>query len=122
MKQRAVIALALSCSPKILLADEATTALDVIVQQQVLQLLREIATNEQMAVLMISHDLAALATVCDQLAVMYNGEIVDRGPTSTLLRAPRHPHTRALIQAAPATVAADGLRVSSVGGGCGSAR
>jgi peptide/nickel transport system ATP-binding protein len=101
MKQRAVIALALSCSPKVLIADEATTALDVVVQRQVLQLLRDIATHEQTAILMISHDLAALATVCDQLAVMYQGRIVDRGPSLELIRKPRHPHSVALVRSAP---------------------
>jgi ABC-type glutathione transport system ATPase component len=102
MRQRAVIALALSCSPKVLLADEPTTALDVVLQSQVLQLLRTIATEERTAIVMISHDLAALSTVCDELAVMYRGEIVDVGPTLRVVSEPQHPHTQALLASVPA--------------------
>lgn len=101
MRQRALIALALSCRPKVLLADEPTTALDVIAQAQVLKLLNQISREEDLALLFISHDLAVIAQTCQSASVMYAGEVVERAPLSALTSRARHPYTRALLSATP---------------------
>lgn len=101
MCQRVIIAMALSCGSRVLLADEPTTALDVSVQEEILQLIRGLVARRQLAVLLISHDLAVLAEVCDDLAVMYRGEIVESGAAQSLLRRPAHPYTRALLDCLP---------------------
>jgi peptide/nickel transport system ATP-binding protein len=100
-KQRVMIALALSCDPRVLIADEPTTALDVMVQAQILDLLTGIARARSMAVLIISHDLSVLATTCDRVAVMYAGRIIEHGPAKTVFDKPEHPYTRALSGAFP---------------------
>ena len=99
MKQRVLIAIALSCDPDLLIADEPTTALDVTVQAQILDLLDEQRRARGMALLFVSHDLAVVGRVCDEIAVMYAGRIVERARTSTLLRHPRHPYARGLLRA-----------------------
>jgi peptide/nickel transport system ATP-binding protein len=99
MRQRVMIALALSCEPAVLIADEATSALDVSSRDQVLALLRRAASQRRIAVLLISHDLAAVARVCNQLLVMYAGRIVETGPVQELLQQPQHPYTAALLRA-----------------------
>jgi len=101
MAQRIVIAMALSCGSKVLLADEPTTALDVSVQKEILDLLRGLVAERDLAVMMISHDLAVLAEVCDELVVMYRGECVETGHARDVLRAPAHPYTRALLDCLP---------------------
>lgn len=101
MCQRIIIAMALSCGSRVLFADEPTTALDVSVQQEVLDLIRGLVDRRDLAVLMISHDLAVLAEVCDQLAVMYRGEIVESGTAATVLTQPGHPYTEALLDCLP---------------------
>jgi peptide/nickel transport system ATP-binding protein len=101
MRQRAVIALALVCEPSVLLADEPTTALDVLVQRQVLTLLRELSEELGLAVLMVSHGLHAVGQVCQRMAVMYAGEIVETGPYRQLADDPQHPYTRGLTVALP---------------------
>ena len=101
LRQRALIASAIACSPKLLIADEPTTALDVTVQAQVLELLTGLRREDGLAVLFISHDLNLVAEFCDTLAVMYAGRIVESGPTAEVLAAPRHPYTRALLESAP---------------------
>jgi len=101
MKQRAVIALALICAPSLLLADEPTTALDVIAQRQVLQLLVRLKSELGLALILISHDISAVAETCGRVAVMYAGQIVEQGPTRPMFREPRHPYTRALVAAVP---------------------
>jgi oligopeptide/dipeptide ABC transporter ATP-binding protein len=101
MRQRAVIALALTCEPSVLLADEPTTALDVLVQQQVLSLLRELSEDLGLAVLVVSHDLHAVGQVCQRMAVMYAGEVVETGPYQQLAADPQHPYTRGLTGAMP---------------------
>ena len=98
MRQRAMIALALSCKPQLLLADEPTTALDATVQIQVLLLLRELQREFGLSVIFVTHDIGAAVEVADRIAVMYAGRIVEEGPVTTLLRAPRHPYTMALLR------------------------
>jgi peptide/nickel transport system ATP-binding protein len=100
-KQRVMIALALSCDPEVLIADEPTTALDVMVQAQILDLLSAVARELQMAVLFISHDLSVLGTTCDRVAVMYAGRIIEQGPARDVFDSPKHPYTRALSAAFP---------------------
>ncbi|HEU5474684.1 MAG TPA: ABC transporter ATP-binding protein [Actinophytocola sp.] len=100
-KQRVMIAMALACEPRLVIADEPTTALDVIVQAQVLDLLTRLVTEQHLGLIMISHDLAVLAATCERLAIMYQGEIVEEGESRALIADPRHPHTQALAAAFP---------------------
>jgi oligopeptide/dipeptide ABC transporter ATP-binding protein len=101
MRQRAAIAMALACNPKILLADEPTTALDVMIQAQVLELLVGLTKEFGLALVMVTHDLPVVAQVCDRAAVMYAGRIAEAGPTEALYHEPRHPYTRLLFAATP---------------------
>ena len=101
MRQRAMIALALSAEPQLLIADEPTTALDVTIQAQVLRLMRSLQDRHGMAMLFITHDLGVIAQVADDVAVMYLGTIVERGVTHDVLRAPKHPYTQGLLGAIP---------------------
>ncbi|MBX7192517.1 MAG: ABC transporter ATP-binding protein [Sandaracinaceae bacterium] len=101
MRQRVMIAIAIACEPKVLVADEPTTALDVTIQAQVLELLRVLRDESGMALLLITHDLAVIAEVADEVAVMYAGRIVERGAASAVLAAPHHPYTRALLRSIP---------------------
>ncbi len=100
-KQRVMIAMALACDPELIIADEPTTALDVIVQERVLDLLTRLVKERGMSLLMITHDLSVLAKTCDEIAVLYRGEIVESGPSREILANPQHPHTRALTDAVP---------------------
>jgi oligopeptide/dipeptide ABC transporter ATP-binding protein len=93
--------MALACKPKLLLADEPTTALDVTIQAQIIVLLRELACQHSLTVLFITHDLGVVASLCDQLAVMYAGRIVEFGRIDSLLAAPMHPYTASLLRAVP---------------------
>jgi len=102
MQQRAMIAMALCCRPDILIADEPTTALDVTIQAQILELIKELQSDLGMAVLLITHDLAVIAETVDHVAVMYAGKIVESAPTDGLFREPRHPYTRSLFESLPA--------------------
>jgi oligopeptide/dipeptide ABC transporter ATP-binding protein len=113
MAQRVMISLALACSPRLLVADEPTTGLDVTLTRSILALLRRVAVDRNRAVLVISHDLAAIAEVCDRIAVMYAGILVEEGPTAELLRRPAHPYTIALLEAAPDV---SGLPTHAIGG------
>jgi peptide/nickel transport system ATP-binding protein len=97
MRQRAMIALALACRPKVLLADEPTTALDATVQIQILLLLRELQKEFGMSVIFVTHDVGVAAEVADRLAVMYAGRLVELGPVGQVIRSPRHPYTRGLL-------------------------
>jgi oligopeptide/dipeptide ABC transporter ATP-binding protein len=101
MRQRVMIALALACEPKLLIADEPTTALDVTIQAQILELLRELRDRLSMGVLLITHDLGVIAGHADRILVMYAGRIVESGPTKELFANPRHPYTEALLGAIP---------------------
>jgi peptide/nickel transport system ATP-binding protein len=101
MRQRAAIAMALACSPKVLLADEPTTALDVMVQAQILELLVRLTDDLGLAMILVTHDLPVVAQVCGRAAVMYAGKVAESGPMDTLFHDPRHPYTRMLFQATP---------------------
>ncbi|HKS44950.1 MAG TPA: ABC transporter ATP-binding protein [Amycolatopsis sp.] len=100
-KQRVMIAMALACRPRLIIADEPTTALDVIVQAQVLDLMSRLVAERHLGLIMISHDLSVLAATCARIAVMYQGEVVERGPGGEIMGSPRHSHTRALAAAFP---------------------
>jgi oligopeptide/dipeptide ABC transporter ATP-binding protein len=102
MRQRVVIAIALACKPKLLIADEPTTALDVTVQDQILKLILRLREQTGMAVLLVTHDLGVVAQTCDRVAVMYAGRIVEMAETEALFARPSHPYTRALLAALPA--------------------
>ena len=101
MRQRAAIAMALACNPSVLVADEPTTALDVMVQAQILELLDALCRDFGLALLLVTHDLPVVAQLCDRAAVMYAGEIVEGGPVDVLFHEPRHPYTRLLFAATP---------------------
>ena len=101
MRQRAMIAMALICHPSLLIADEPTTALDVTIQAQILQLMRKLQAQLNMAVLMITHDLGVVANIAREVVVLYHGEVMERGPVAGIFDAPRHAYTRALLGAVP---------------------
>ena len=101
MRQRVMIAMALSCHPKVLIADEPTTALDVTVQAQILDLLKRLQRETGMAVILITHDLGVIAETCDAVAVMYAGRVVERGPVHEIFAKPLHPYTQGLIRCLP---------------------
>jgi oligopeptide/dipeptide ABC transporter ATP-binding protein len=101
MRQRVMIAMALSCEPALLIADEPTTALDVTIQAQILELIQGLRERRGMAVLLITHDLGVVAEVCDRLVVMYAGQVVEEGPVEAIFRDPRHPYTQGLLGAIP---------------------
>ena len=115
MRQRVLLAMAFACNPRLLIADEPTTALDVTVQAQVLALIRERARARGTAVLFITHDLAVVTQLCSQVYVMYAGQIVERGSTAAVLRSPRHPYTRALLRSLPES-SAPGVPLHSIPG------
>ena len=101
MQQRAMIAMALSCRPALLVADEPTTALDVTIQAQILDELKRLRAEFGMALILITHNIAIIGGLCDRLAVMFRGEIVEYGDTGSVLRSPQHPYTKALISCVP---------------------
>ena len=101
LRQRAMIAMALSCDPSMLIADEPTTALDVTTQAQILDLLRELQAREGMAIVLITHDLGVIAEMSDEVVVMYLGRVVEEGPVDAIFHDPRHPYTQALLRSIP---------------------
>lgn len=104
MKQRAVIALALSCDPKVVIADEPTTALDVVIQDQILKEIKKVQELLGLSLIYISHDIAVIAEMTDQMAVMYAGSIVEIGPTEQVFSNPKHAYTRLLLESTPSVV------------------
>jgi oligopeptide/dipeptide ABC transporter ATP-binding protein len=116
LRQRAMIATALCCRPRILIADEPTTALDVTTQAQILALLRDLQARERMAILLITHNLGVVAEMCDEVAVMYLGRVVERGPVDAIFHAPRHPYTRALLRSIPSVHAAVRTKLPAISG------
>lgn len=115
MRQRLLIAMAVALSPSVLLADEPTTALDVTVQAQIMALLKELRTEHDMAVVLITHDLALVAEEADRVAIMYAGNVVETGPVSEVFGAPRHPYTKGLLDSVPVH-AVRGEDLKSIGG------
>ncbi|MCZ2260249.1 ABC transporter ATP-binding protein [Sporosarcina sp. G11-34] len=101
MRQRVMIAMALVCDPKVLIADEPTTALDVTIQAQILKLMRELNTRLNTAVILITHDLGVVAETCERVIVMYAGQIIEEAPVRTIFNNPEHPYTKGLIQSVP---------------------
>ena len=116
MRQRVTIAMALLCRPKLIIADEPTTALDVTVQRQVIDLLKQIQKDFGMAMIFISHDLAVVSQVCDELMVLYAGRRMEQGPTQHLLKAPSHPYLKALLGSMPDMHLAPGERLQTIPG------
>ncbi|MEC0266229.1 ABC transporter ATP-binding protein [Paenibacillus anseongense] len=115
MRQRAMIAMALSCNPSILIADEPTTALDVTVQAQVLQLINELKANHDTSVIFITHDLGVIAEMSDEVAVMYLGKVVEYTDVDSLFHNPKHPYTKALLNSIPA-IGRENKRLESIEG------
>ncbi|WP_028591556.1 ABC transporter ATP-binding protein [Paenibacillus massiliensis] len=115
MRQRVMIAMAMVCSPQLLIADEPTTALDVTIQAQILDLMRELQRTENMAIMMITHDLGVVAEMCDRVMVMYAGQVVEETDVKTLFSNPKHPYTRGLMASLP-QLAGDQKRLSSIPG------
>jgi peptide/nickel transport system ATP-binding protein/oligopeptide transport system ATP-binding protein len=115
MRQRVMIAMALSCDPRLLIADEPTTALDVTIQAQILELLARLRGRHGMAVLLITHDLGIVAEVCDRVVVMYSGQVVETGDVFDIFRRPAHPYTRGLLASLP-TVDDPGRRLVPIPG------
>ena len=101
MRQRVVIAMALACNPALLIADEPTTALDVTIQAQILELMRSLQEESGMAIVLITHDLGVIAQVCDEVVVMYGGRIAEQGPVEVIFSQPSHPYTRGLLASIP---------------------
>jgi oligopeptide/dipeptide ABC transporter ATP-binding protein len=116
MRQRAMIAMALACRPKLLIADEPTTALDVTIQAQILALLRELVAEEQTALILITHDLGVVAGMCERVNVMYAGMFVETGSAEQLYASPRHPYTLGLLQSVPRLDAMRGSRLQPIEG------
>ena len=115
MKQRAVIALALSCNPKLVIADEPTTALDVVIQDQILNEIKKVQDLLGLSLIYISHDIAVIAEMTERMAVMYAGRIVESGPTKDIFANPKHSYTRALLESTPSVVG-DKVKLNSLDG------
>ncbi len=116
MRQRVMIAIALACDPKVLIADEPTTALDVTIQAQILELVRDLRSKLGMAIVWITHDLGVIAGIADRVMVMYAGQVVEQAPVKELFANPRHPYTRALLKTIPSNAGARGDRLQVIQG------
>ena len=116
MRQRVMIAIALSCDPKVLIVDEPTTALDVTIQPQILELVRELRQKMGMAIIWITHDLGVIAGIADRVAVMYAAQIVEHAEVKELFRNPPHPYTRALLETLPKAEGQRDKRLRSIEG------
>jgi oligopeptide/dipeptide ABC transporter ATP-binding protein len=104
MRQRAMIALAMTCHPSLIIADEPTTALDVMIQAQILELLKHLREQTSLSLILITHDLSVIAETCDRVAIMYAGRIMEEAPVATLFETPAHPYTRKLISSFPSVL------------------
>ena len=116
MRQRAMISMALSCNPELLIADEPTTALDVTIQAQVLELMKSLQQEFGMAILLVTHDLGVIAEMCDEVAVMYLGKIVEQAPVKEIFYNPKHPYTKGLLKSMPRLGGGKGTRLDSIEG------
>ncbi len=116
MRQRVMIAMALACDPKVLIADEPTTALDVTIQAQILELVRGLRQRLGMGIIWITHDLGLVAGIADRVMVMYAGQIVEHGPVGELFANPRHPYTRALLETVPSVTGPRAKRLNTIEG------
>ena len=116
LRQRAMIAMALSCKPRLLIADEPTTAIDVTTQAQVLALLRELQRKYGMAIIFITHDLGVIAQMANDVVVMYLGRVVEQGPVDTIFHSPKHPYTRALLRSIPSIVGETQVALPTIAG------
>ncbi len=116
MRQRVMIAMAIACRPKVLIADEPTTALDVTIQAQILELLRSLVMEQRMALILITHDLGVVAGVCERTHVMYAGAFVETGPTSEMFARPKHPYTVGLLRSVPRLDARGHRRLEPISG------
>ncbi len=116
LRQRAMIAMALSCGPRILIADEPTTALDVTTQAQILDLLRNLQEREGMTIILITHNLGVVAEMCDEVVVMYLGRVVEQGPVDAIFHAPKHPYTKALLRSIPSIHATTRTELPTIAG------
>ena len=117
LRQRAMIAMALSCEPKLLIADEPTTALDVTTQAQILDLLRSLQEQHGMAIMLITHNLGVIAEMADEVVVMYLGRAVEAGPVDEVFHSPQHPYTQGLLRSIPSIYGSDVKRLPSIPGG-----
>ena len=116
MRQRVMIAIALACNPDVLIADEPTTALDVTIQAQILELVKELRQKLGMAIIWITHDLGVIAAVADRVMVMYGGQVAEHGPVKEIFANPRHPYTRALLKTIPSISGAREARLQVIEG------
>src|SRR5512138_2184981 len=116
LRQRAMIAVALSCDPRLLIADEPTTALDVTTQAQILDLLRKLQEQRSMAIMLITHNLGVVAEMADDVVVMYLGRVVERGPVDAIFHNPRHPYTKALLHSIPSIEATPRVKLPTISG------
>jgi len=116
MRQRVMIAIALACDPQVLIADEPTTALDVTIQAQILELMKDLRDKLGMAVIWITHDLGVIAGIADRVMVMYGGQVVEHAPVHELFGNPQHPYTRALLKTIPSIVGERAARLTIIEG------
>ena len=116
MRQRVMIAIALSCDPKVLIADEPTTALDVTIQAQILEIVRDLRHKIGMGIIWITHDLGLVAGIADRVMVMYGGLVVEHGPVEEIFNRPRHPYTRALLKTVPSVTGERVERLQTIEG------
>ena len=116
MRQRAMIAMALACEPKLLIADEPTTALDVTIQAQILEIMKDLKQRNDMSIVLITHDLGIVSDICDKIIIMYGGEIMEYGPIEALYAKPSHPYTNGLINSLPKIDEVDGTQLTPIEG------